>query len=106
MLMRPLSGCEFETPVLSDINDNIDLNRVIAFTFKVIYLICLDDNLTNFNDVIFRRDQSCDGNASPCVNFTKIIYTAFTLVDPKSVKNIVKSSVSFYTFKTCGCKKL
>jgi len=32
------------------------------------------------------------------VNFINVIRTAFTLVDPKSVKNTVKSSVSFYAF--------
>jgi len=73
--------------MLSDIiNDNIDLNRVKAFRFEVIYLICFDDNLTNFYDVIFRRDQSGDGSASACVNFANILRTAFTHVDPKSVK--------------------
>jgi len=32
------------------------------------------------------------------VNFINILCTAFALVDPKSVKNTVKSSVSFYAF--------
>ncbi len=32
------------------------------------------------------------------VNFTNILHAAFTIVDPKSIKNTVKSSVSFYTF--------
>ncbi len=35
---------------------------------------------------------------SPCVNFINVLRTAFALVDPKSVKNTVKSSVSFYAF--------
>ncbi len=34
----------------------------------------------------------------PGVNFTNILQAAFTLVDPKSVKNTVQSSVSFYAF--------
>jgi len=34
----------------------------------------------------------------PGVNFINILRAAFTLVDPKSVKNTVKSSVSFYAF--------
>ncbi len=38
---------------------------------------------------------------SPGVNFTNILRAAFTLVDPKSVKNTVKSSVSFYAFRIC-----
>jgi len=32
------------------------------------------------------------------VNFINILRTAFALVDPKSVKNTVRSSVSFYAF--------
>jgi hypothetical protein len=32
------------------------------------------------------------------VNFIYILCTAFALVDPESVKNTVKSSVSFYAF--------
>ncbi len=38
------------------------------------------------------------------VNFINVLYTAFTLVDPESVKNTVKSSVTFYTFGIYGCK--
>ncbi len=38
------------------------------------------------------------------VNFTKVLCAAFTLVDPKSVKNTVKSSVSFYAFGICERK--
>jgi len=34
----------------------------------------------------------------PGVNFINVSSTAFALVDPKSVKNTVKSSVSFYAF--------
>jgi len=37
------------------------------------------------------------------VNFTNILRKAFTLVDPESVKNTVKSSVSFYAFGICNC---
>jgi len=35
---------------------------------------------------------------TPGVNFINILCTAFALVDPKSVKNTGKSSVSFYAF--------
>ena len=35
---------------------------------------------------------------TPGLNFINILRTAFTLVDPKSVKNTLKSSVSFYAF--------
>ncbi len=34
----------------------------------------------------------------PGVNFINVLRTAFALVDPKSVKNTVKSSVSLYAF--------
>jgi len=35
---------------------------------------------------------------SPGVNFINILRTAFALSDPKSIKNTVDSSVSFYAF--------
>jgi len=35
---------------------------------------------------------------TPGVNFINVLRTAFALVDPKSVKNTVKSSVTFYAF--------
>jgi len=38
------------------------------------------------------------------LNFINVLRTAFTLVDPKSVKNTVKSSVSFYSFGICRHK--
>jgi len=38
------------------------------------------------------------------VNFINILCTAFTLIDSLSVKNTVKSSVSFYTFGIFGCE--
>jgi len=38
------------------------------------------------------------------VNFTNVLRTAFALVDPKSVKNTVKSSVTFYAFGIYECK--
>jgi len=37
-------------------------------------------------------------------NFINDLCAAFTLVDPESVKNAVKSSVSFYAFRLCACK--
>ncbi len=36
--------------------------------------------------------------STPGVNFTNVLRTAFAHVDPKSVKNTVKLSVSFYSF--------
>jgi len=42
----------------------------------------------SLNNLIFRSG----------VNFINVLREAFTLVDPKSVKNTVKSSVSFYAF--------
>ncbi len=41
---------------------------------------------------------------APGMNFTKVLHEAFTLIDPESVKNVVKSSVSFYAFGICACK--
>jgi len=35
----------------------------------------------------------------PGVDFNNVQRTAFTLVDPKSAKNTVKSSVSYYAFR-------
>jgi len=35
---------------------------------------------------------------SASVNFINVLHTAFALVDPKSVKSTVKSSVFFYAF--------
>jgi len=41
---------------------------------------------------------------TPRVDFTNVLRTAFTLVDPESVKNTVKSLVSFYAFGICERK--
>ncbi len=38
---------------------------------------------------------------TPSVNFTNLLRTAFMLVDPESVKNTVKSFVTFYAFGIC-----
>jgi len=46
----------------------------------------------------------CGHIFSPCVNFTNVLCAAFMLVVPKSVKNTVKSSVSFYAFGICTHK--
>jgi len=43
---------------------------------------------------------------SPSVNFTNFLLSALALVDPKSLKNTVKSSVSFYAFTGSACKKV
>jgi len=43
-------------------------------------------------------------NISSGVNFINVLRTDFTLVDPKSVKNTVKSSVSSYAFGICKSK--
>ncbi len=41
---------------------------------------------------------------TPSVNFINFLSTAFALIDPESIKNRVKSSMSFYTFGICQCK--
>jgi len=38
------------------------------------------------------------------VNFTNVLHTASMLVDPESVKNTVKSLISFYPFRICERK--
>jgi len=38
---------------------------------------------------------------TPGVHFINILRTPFALIDPESVKNTVKSSVSFYAFGSC-----
>ncbi len=40
----------------------------------------------------------------PAVNFTNVLREAFTLVDPKSVKNIDNLTVFLNTFVICKCK--
>ncbi len=45
------------------------------------------------NYLLFSRQ-----NRKPSFNFINVLCLAFTLVDPESVKNTVKSSVSFYAF--------
>jgi len=44
------------------------------------------------------RDYAVVSLSGSGVNFINILRTAFTLVDPKSIKNTVKSKVSFYAF--------
>ncbi len=38
------------------------------------------------------------------VNFTNVLHEAFNIIDSKSVKNTVKSSISFYAFRICERK--
>jgi len=45
-----------------------------------------------------------DQNLLPGVNFINVLCSAFTLVEPKSVKNTVKSSVSFMLSGSAGAK--
>jgi len=50
--------------------------------------------------------STCDVTCAefPGVNFTNILLAALTLVDPKSIRNTVKSSVTSYTFGICELK--
>ena len=43
-------------------------------------------------------------NMGEIVNFINVLLTAFALIDPKSIKITVKSSVSFYAFGICERK--
>jgi len=51
-------------------------------------------------------DQQVDRifKCRPGVNITNVLLAAFMLVDPESVKNTVKSSVSFYAYGICSNK--
>jgi len=51
-----------------------------------------------------RYSDKCWWQLRSGVNFTNVLRAAFTLVDPESFKNTVKSSVSFYAFGICGRK--
>jgi hypothetical protein len=58
---------------------------------------------TIYNGQISKMLHLCDSSwpahsFTPGVNFINVLCTAFALVDPESVKNTVKSSVSFYAF--------
>jgi len=44
------------------------------------------------------NDFSDQAGCRPGANFTNILHKTFTLIDPKSIKNTFKSSVSFYAF--------
>ncbi len=41
---------------------------------------------------------------TPGVNFTYVLCTAFILLDPESIKNTIKSSVSLNAFRIFKCK--
>jgi len=43
---------------------------------------------------------------TPGVNFTNVLCTAFTLVDPESVKNTVMSSLSFYSASVKAVRRM
>jgi len=45
--------------------------------------------------------QCSVSRVKPGVDSTNVLHEAFMLVDPESVKNTVKSSVSFYAFGIC-----
>ncbi len=56
------------------------------------------------NIIFFRFQSNSIFLPAPGLNFINVLHIAFTLVDPKSIKNTVKSSVSFYSFGICGRK--
>ncbi len=63
-------------------------------SFDVVVLI-LHKGLDQVNQPLTQNDARFFTSG---VNFTNILLTAFTLVNPKSVKNTVNSSVSFCAF--------
>ncbi len=57
----------------------------------------------NFSlQILFKSDSSFLEQLG--LNFINVLRTAFALVDPESVKNAVKSSVSFYSVGICARK--
>jgi len=68
--------------------------------------LCASINSFNSGLLICKNALCCVFNcySRPGVNFTKVLHTAFTPVDPKSRKNTVKASVSFYAFGIYKCK--
>ena len=71
--------------------------------FLQLLLIVAFATLTRGLPTQFLDGFSC-GSDQPGVNFTDVLQTALKLIDPESVKNTVKSLVSFYAFGICGCK--
>jgi len=57
-----------------------------------------------FHSFLFLSGKKRTFRALLGVNFINILQAAFMLVDPESVKNTVKSSVSIYAFGICAPK--
>ncbi len=69
-------------------------------------LNCSVEGFLEFADKMENKPQ-CNtyfSAATSSDNFTNILPKAFTLVDPESVKNTFKSSVTFYAFRICERK--
>ncbi len=70
--------------------------------------IVVANNISKNLDFVFKVNQDVTLQSTVSqptgVNFINVLCTAFGLVDPKSVKNTAKSSVSFYAFGIYECK--
>ncbi len=54
--------------------------------------------VTNTQALLRKLEHGENQSLTPGVNFINVLHTAFALVDSKSIKNTVKSSVCFYAF--------
>ncbi len=73
---------------------NVKIHRIILYFLTT---FCLLDQIHNRFSLILILPTLKKGR-DPGLNFINVLRTAFMLVDPKSVKNTVKSYLSFYAF--------
>ncbi len=92
------SGLAFSSIDLNQIDHDFVIDMRTFKNFEIVNEIDLSQSTTMAEN---------GASYSPSgVNFINVLYTAFTLVDPESVKNTVKSSVSFDAFGSTCIKAL
>ncbi len=76
---------------------------VLPCAIDVHHVVEQSESERNFGVLRMHRPRSINATylRQAGVNFTNVLRTASTLVDSESVKNTVKSSVSFYAFGIC-----
>ncbi len=67
--------------------------------------VCLTVKLNCFFEHWTEMSACLPWMMTPGLNFINVLHTAFILVNPKSVKNTVKSYVYFYAFGICERKR-
>ncbi len=74
-------------------------NVLESYSIFLLHLID-DDQVRHLHGLLHPHHHRLEVGRRPQVgvNFINVLCTAFALVDPESVKNTVKSSVSFYVF--------